>query len=306
MLSFAFALLLQAIPQTPAPSPAARNPTYAPDGRLAVSVDGDLWVISKGGDWSRVTSGGAWDREPAWTPDGQSLVFSSDRAGNFDLWSVSVGAPNAQPTQLTHSPLADAEPTVGRDGKIYFVRGRMGAAALWVRDASGAESRVTKEHAVERWPAVSPDGSRLAYVTVSETSRRLRVRTLSDGKDTVALADARIEQPAWSPAGDRISWTATGPRGAVYVTPLDGHYVNIVSARHAEAAWNPDGRTIALADIPASDAIPALGYNGDPDRTGDRDANLLAETNGKLWTIDAPAAVAMGCALDTAARPVAD
>src|ERR1700759_3587418 len=176
MFSFAFALLLQA--STPTPTPAARNPTYAPDGRLAVSVDGDLWVVSKGGEWTRVTSGAAWDREPAWTPDGQSLVFSSDRAGNFDLWSVSVATPNAEPTRLTTSPLPEGEPTVGRDGKIYFVRGRLGAATLWMRDASGAESRLTKEHAVERWPAISSDGSRLAYVAIADGSRKLHVRTL--------------------------------------------------------------------------------------------------------------------------------
>src|SRR3954471_17383579 len=111
MLFLAFAFLLQAS----APTPAARNPVYAPDGRLAVSVDGDLWVVSKTGEWTHVTSGAAWDREPAWTPAGQSLVFSSDRSGNFDLWSVSLATPNAAQTRLTPSPLADAEPTVGRD-----------------------------------------------------------------------------------------------------------------------------------------------------------------------------------------------
>jgi gamma-glutamyltranspeptidase len=289
MLSLAFALLLQATPQTQ-PSPVARNPVYSTDGRLAVSVDGDLWIVSKAGEWSRVTSGASWDREPAWTPDGQALVFSSDRSGNFDLWSVSVTTPNTEPTRLTTSPLADAEPTVGRDGKIYFVRGRLGAAALWMRDPSGAEARVTRDRAVERWPRVSPDGARLAYVSIADGSHKLHVRTLTGGKDTVAITDARIEEPAWSPSGDRISWTATGARGPVYVIPLDGRYVNVVSTRHAEAAWNPDGKTIALADIPANDGIPALSYNGDPDRTGDRDANLLAATNGKLWTMDAPAA----------------
>ena len=64
-----------------APSVAARNPAYARDGRLAVSVQGDLWIVSTAGEWTRVTSGPAWDREPAWTPDGASLVFSSDRGG---------------------------------------------------------------------------------------------------------------------------------------------------------------------------------------------------------------------------------
>ena len=75
----------------------ARNPAYARDGRLAVSVQGDLWIVSKSGEWTRITSGPAWDREPAWTPDGSAIVFSSDRAGNFDLWRVAVGRAGAEP-----------------------------------------------------------------------------------------------------------------------------------------------------------------------------------------------------------------
>jgi gamma-glutamyltranspeptidase len=289
MLSFAVALFLQAAPSTLAsqPTPAARNPSYAADGRLAVSVDGDLWVVAPSGEWTQVTSGGAWDREPAWSPDGKSLIFSSDRSGQFNLWSVAATA-DAQPTRLTTSPLADGEPTVGRDGTIYFVRGRLGAATVWVRDGAGSESRLTKERTVERWPAVSPDGARIAYVSIADDTRKLHVRSLSDGKDSVVLTDARIENLAWSPRSDRLLWTATGANGGVYLSPLDGRYLNIVSTRHAEAAWHPDGKSIVLADIPPSDAIPPLSYNGDPDRTGDRDANLLASVNGRLWTIAAP------------------
>jgi len=273
---FTLALLLQVADSTPA----ARNPAYSPDGRLAVSVQGDLWVVSKNGEWSHVTAGPAWDREPAWTPDGKSLVFSSDRSGNFDLWSVSVDSPNGAPTRITSSPLPEGEPAVGRDGRIYFVRGRLGAATLWTHDTNGNEARVTKDRAVERWPVVSAAGDKLAYVTIGDGLRKLHVRTLASGKDTVALTDARIERPAWSPAGDRLSWTASGARGAVYVTSLDGKYVNELSARHAESAWNPDGKTIALAEIPVTDAIPALSYNGDPDRTGDREQDVGAEAEG--------------------------
>jgi gamma-glutamyltranspeptidase len=70
--------------------------------------------------------------------------------------------------------------------------------------------------------------------------------------------------------------------------PLDGRYVNLVSARHAESAWSPDGKLLALADIPREANV---AYNGDPDRSGNREANLLAAPNGGLWTVDAPAAV---------------
>jgi gamma-glutamyltranspeptidase/glutathione hydrolase len=279
------ALLFQAATATDS-TKAARDPAYARDGRLVVSVQGDLWIVAKTGEWWRLTSGPAWDREPAWSPDGNAVVFSSDRGGNFDLWRVPV-AGAATPEQLTTSPMPDGQPAVARDGRIVFVRGRLGAAALWVRQPNGGEARLTKDRAVEQWPAMSADGMNLAYVSIADGTRRLRVRALDTGKDSVALTDPRIERPAWSPAGDRLSWTATGARGAVYVTPLDGRYVNLLSTRHAESAWSPDGKTITLADIPP-DAIAPVGYNGDPDRTGDREANLLASSSGRLWTVDAP------------------
>src|SRR5579884_4089758 len=166
VLMFA-ALLLQAPHQsTPAargalsaraPSPsagiAARNPAYARDGRLAVSVRGDLWVVSPGGEWTQLTSGPAWDREPAWTPDGSAIVFSSDRSGNFALWKIAVGPKGAagEPERLTTSSLPDGEPAVARDGRIIFVRGRLGAAELWVRRPDGGEARLTHDVAVEQW-----------------------------------------------------------------------------------------------------------------------------------------------------------
>ncbi|HET7374086.1 MAG TPA: gamma-glutamyltransferase [Gemmatimonadaceae bacterium] len=271
---------------------AARNPAYARDGRLAVSVQGDLWIVSARGEWTKLTSGPAWDREPAWTPDGTAIVFSSDRSGNFDLWRVTVSAAGAatEPERITSSPLFDGEPAVARDGRIVFVRGRLAAAELWTRQANGVEARLTNGDDAEQWPAISPDGRRIAYVSIAAGSRKLRVRDLDTGTDSTVLSDARIEHPAWSPAGDRITWTASGPPGAVYVTPLDGRYVNLVSSRRAESAWNPDGKTIALAEIPADDGVAPVAYNGDPDRTSDREANLLSATSGRLWTIDAPAA----------------
>ena len=278
------ALLLQS-----ASGQAARNPSYAHDGRLVVSVQGDLWIVSPRGEWTRVTSGPAWDREPAWTPDGSAIVFSSDRSGNFDLWRVRVGATgaNGDAERITTSPLAEGQPVVTRDGHVIFVRGRLGAASLWTHQPDGSEARLTKDRVAEQWPAISGDGMRLAYVSIAEGTRKLHVRALDSGRDTIVLTDARIEHPAWSPAGDRLTWTATGSRGSVYVTPLDGRYVNVVSTHHAESAWSPDGKTIALAEI-SSDAIPPVSYNGDPDRTGDREANLLAATSGKLWTVNAP------------------
>src|SRR5262249_48342535 len=145
---------------------------------------------------TQLTSGPAWDREPSWSADGSSIVFSSDRSGNFDLWRIAASGGEAE--RITESRLPDGQPSLARDGRIVFVRGRLGAAALWVRSASGTESRLTRDRAAEQWPAVSPDGARVAYVAIADGTRKLHVRALDGGRDSVVLTDPRVERPAWS------------------------------------------------------------------------------------------------------------
>ena len=266
----------------------ARNPSYAADGRLALSVYGRLWVRSADSSprWLRITAGPAWDREPAWTADGAALVFSSDRAGGFDLWKVRIGPEGmlGEPERLTTSPEPEGEPTVGADGSIAFVRGRDATARLWLRAADGTERRLTKAESPEGWPAFSPDGKRIAYISLGESANRLRIYTLAGGRDTVVVGDRNAEHPAWSPSGTRLVF-ATGGTTGVLVTSADGRYVNLVSTRHAEPAWSPDGKTLALAELPPDEP----SYNGDPDRVADRDRGESLSGEGRLWFVAAPA-----------------
>jgi gamma-glutamyltranspeptidase/glutathione hydrolase len=290
-------LLLGLILSVPSQAPAAqdstlrgaRNPAFAADGRLAVALDGDLYVRrnATSTEWTRITSGPAWDREPAWSPDGEWLVFSSNRAGDFDLWRLRIGAngPSGEPERLTSTADPDGEPSVARDGRIVFVRGRGAQARLFVRVTDGKEQRLTKGETAEHSPAISPAGDRVAYISEGSSGRRLRIRILdATNADSVVVSDRSAEYPAWSPRGDRLLFTSGGARPGVFVTPLDGRYVNLVSARHAAAAWSPDGSRIILAEL--GDDPP--GYNGDPDRLGDRDVSERFDARGRLYTVDAP------------------
>ncbi len=304
-LLLAFAQLGAIVPASPDSTlVGARNPAYAPDGRLALSIRGDIWVrgTGAGARWVQVTAGPAWDRHPAWTPDGAALVYTSDATGGGDLYRVHVGASGATgaPERITSSPEPDGEPSVAMDGSIIFTRGRGVEAKIWLRTPAGAERRLTKgENGAEHWAVWSPDANRVAYSAVREDRTRLRIRWVTGDSDRVVIEDRDAEHPAWSPRGDRIAFSTRTGRAGVWVTTPDARYINFISALRAESAWSPDGHTLALVELPGAD----VGYNGDPDRLGDRERRDDFGATGRLWFVDAPVPPDAGLASSTLPAP---
>ena len=274
----------------------ARNPAVARDGRLAIEARGDIWITDApgaGAQWRRVTSGGAWDRAPAWTPDGKAIVFSSDRSGgDFDLWRVAVGPADgalAEPVRITTTRSQEGEPSLAPNGSIVFVRGRGAGADLWLRTPRGEERQLTRGAGAERWPAVSPDGKRVAYSAMREGATRIHVIDIGGGNDRVLLPEQAGEFPRWSPDGKRIAFTSGGPRPGVWMVDAEGRSAELVTARRASPAWLPDAKRLVLVEAPTESGG---GYNGDPDRVGDRDVGNLWPTTGRMWITAATAAVA--------------
>ncbi|MDQ2666314.1 MAG: gamma-glutamyltransferase [Gemmatimonadota bacterium] len=266
----------------------ARNPAYAPDGRLALSIRGDIWVKGAGatGKWTQLTSGVAWDRQPTWTRDGAAIIYTSNATGAGDLYRIAVNAgPASTPVRITDSPEPEGEASVARDGSIIFARGRSGASKLWIRSPAGVERRLTKgDNGAERWPVWSPSDDRVAYSAVREDRTRLRLHWVAGDSDRVVVEDRDAEHPSWSPRGDQIAFATRNGRAGVWVTTPDARYVNLVSTRRAEPAWSPDAQTLALVELPGAD----VGYNGDPDRLGDREPRDDFAATGRLWFVDAP------------------
>lgn len=244
----------------------ARQPAAGPDNLLAFARAGHLYLQRGTQPAALHSTSSAFHRDPTFS--GNTLYFAHDSAGNYDLYAQRLDANGgAQPAQrLTTHAAHDVAPAPLPDGRIVFQRGLGGDARLFVREANGSERRLGSVERQERRPRVSRDGQRVAFLTVGESSRSVVVHNLSTRRDSVVFTDPTLEDVAWGP-DDRL---AVSMRSGTFVVPTRGQaYSNLVSRRHGEIDWSPDGAWISVAEV----RDVSVGYNGDPDRGVDRSSH---------------------------------
>lgn len=104
-----------------------------------------MWTMAPdGSDLVQVTSGTHDHREPAWSPDGRKIAFSSDRAGsgNSDIWTVDRTAGIYE--QRTSGATNEHSPAWAPDGaSIAYADGRLRGGCR--RRASSAGERPKRE-----------------------------------------------------------------------------------------------------------------------------------------------------------------
>jgi len=143
-----------------------RHPAFS-KGKIAFSYLGDIWIANENGSGAeRLTDNTAREIYPRFSPDGQSIAFSSNRAGNYDVYVIP--AAGGKPRQLTFHSADDNVVGWTPDGKrIVFssLRGN-GAfptvATLWEVPAEGGiETPLETDWGA--WASYSPDGKKLAF-----------------------------------------------------------------------------------------------------------------------------------------------
>jgi dipeptidyl aminopeptidase/acylaminoacyl peptidase len=94
-------------------------------GEIAYVQDGNIWVRDLAtGQAHQLTTDGQ-SILPAWTPDGQDIVFVSGRDGNSNLYRMNPDGANV--TRVTDNPQTDTLPSIARDGTLYFLRLNVGS-----------------------------------------------------------------------------------------------------------------------------------------------------------------------------------
>ena len=138
----------------------------AKDGRLAIDLRGDIWIVPSGGGESRqLTQNLKSAQRPRWSPDGERLAYSAITDGRQSVWLIEVST--GQTKNLSSNSNMDIYPTWHPDGQrvLYSSDTKGDGYDLWEVDIpTGLHSRVSNRPGDETEGAWSPDGRGLGYI----------------------------------------------------------------------------------------------------------------------------------------------
>lgn len=257
------------------------NMNFSPDSRYIV-YDFPQKGDSPGSDISLLSTDGnreiplvehpADDYVLGWTPDGKNILFTSNRTGNIDIWSIQVsdGKPQGDP-KLVKQDMGQFRP-IGftRDGSFYYRYGGLNIFDVYTAtlDPETGKILVPPEKAVKRfegynqYPSYSPDGKYLVYISVRSSvslgdgkSAVLCIRSLETGKEREFPLNylgniSLIASPRWSP--DCRSIIFTGQKGnrwlIIRIDAQTGDITPIVIRENVgyitSLDWSRDGKTV--------------------------------------------------------------
>ncbi|HVR40538.1 MAG TPA: hypothetical protein VMU84_15690, partial [Thermoanaerobaculia bacterium] len=233
------------------------------DGRLVLDTRSPRdnlreLAIDNGAADRWITRGNSSDRQPAYAPDGKSMLFTSNRSGNLDLWMIETDGGAVK--RITDDAAEDWDPAFTADGKhIVWSSGRSGKLEIWIANADGSDA---KQISQDGFDAENPTATRDGWVLYNSfhpsTDRTGLWKVREDGTRAVRLVGGRTSLPEVSPDGQYVAFINNGRALNAEIRVLRvsdgkdmGFSIPIVPTRRTGAIlgrmrWMPNGKSIAF------------------------------------------------------------
>jgi hypothetical protein len=214
------------------------------DGSACFPYCGEIYAMAPdGGGQTRLVNNPANDVDPAWSPSGQKIAFTSYRGGVSDVYVM-----NADGTGQTKVAYG-MHPAWSPDGtKLVVTSGRQGNFDIYVMNADGSGStQLTSDLLSDILPAWSPNGQKIAFVSNRGGVNYDLYTMNTDGTAQTKVTSTGATEPSWSPDGSRIAFRSLLGGQNIYTMNPDGSAKAQLTTAGAsfDPAWSPDGRKIA-------------------------------------------------------------
>ena len=241
--------------------------SLSPDGRYVAysfppadnSGKGDIWVFgTDGGPEIQLVEHPADDFVLAWSPDGNRIVFASDRTGTMGIWAIDVSDGKAQGApQLLKSEIDQGHPMgFSQDGSYYYGTFSGGSNVYTATfDPEKGDLSVKPVIAVRRYegsnwaPDWSPDGRYLACLSSGPgAAPRFVIQSMETGEVreiTPELKEFNVHSLRWSADGRSLlgSGSPTNlPWGALQIDVKTGEVTTIAQGPAFAPESAPDGK----------------------------------------------------------------
>lgn len=216
---------------------------------------------------------------PAWSPDGRRIAFARFGSGAtppVEVFIMDAGDPTVVRQRTVGGPYHS--PSWSPDGRSLAMAGDWWACiyecAIYIAEAD-SDAPPRRLAAMGAEPAWSPDGSRIAYVSLSGDDGYHALHAISPDStqswEIVPRESHAIYSPSWSPDGKRLAFSLCDNGCDVYTVMADGSAMQrLTHLRDAYGtAWSLDGQHIAFESsrgiglVSASGGTPVfLGVHG--------------------------------------------
>ncbi|MGB2850036.1 MAG: hypothetical protein WBC01_00040 [Solirubrobacterales bacterium] len=222
------------------------DPAFSPDTKkLALVRGGDIYKLNANGRrLIRLSRGGASDFDPAWSADGERIVFAR-RRGDSDAEIYSIKANGKKQRRLTDNSVTDRHPAWSPSGKrIAFSRGGKDFDIRTMKPNGKKQKRLTGgAKRSDSRPNWSPDGKTIAFAATSGAGASAIYTMRANGKQRRIITSGALggDAPAFSPDGSLILFEgigATGPLG-IYVMRPDGTEPRRLALTGSNPDWQP-------------------------------------------------------------------